>query len=31
MDMVKEVLKLGQTEDDGTVNRWLLQTFTPSV
>lgn len=31
MDVVEEALRRGQTEDDGTVNRWLLQTFTPSV
>jgi Uma2 family endonuclease len=31
MDVVEEALRRGQTEDDGTVNRWLLQTFTPSA
>jgi Putative restriction endonuclease len=31
MDVVEEALRRSQTEDDGTVNRWLLQTFTPSV
>jgi Uma2 family endonuclease len=31
MDVVEEALRRGQTEDDGTVNRWLLQTFTASV
>jgi Uma2 family endonuclease len=31
MDVVEEALKRGQTEDDGTINRWLLQTFTPSA
>jgi hypothetical protein len=31
MDVVEEALKRSQTEDDGTVNRWLLQTFTPSA
>jgi hypothetical protein len=31
IDVVEEALRRGQTEDDGTVNRWLLQIFTPSV
>jgi Uma2 family endonuclease len=31
IDVVEEALRWGQTEDDGTVNRWLSQTFTPSV
>jgi hypothetical protein len=31
MDVVEEALRRSQTEDDSTVNRWLLQTFTPSA
>lgn len=27
MAIVEEALQLSQTEDDGTINRWLLQTF----
>ncbi len=31
MEVVEEALRRGQSEDDGTLNRWLLQTFAPSA
>ena len=30
ISLVEEALKRGQTEDDGALNRWLLQTVSPS-
>jgi Uma2 family endonuclease len=30
MDVLEEALRRGQTEDDGAINRWLLQSFAPS-
>jgi Uma2 family endonuclease len=29
ISVVEEALRRSQTEDDGAINRWLLQTFTP--
>lgn len=31
ISLVEEALRRGQTEDDGMLNRWLLQTFAPST